>query len=234
MPRRLYLIPNVISETDENVEMLRYLLPLTAALRHFFVEEEKTARRLLKKINPALPVAECEFILLNEHSRREDIEKDFKNWADKDIGIISESGCPCVADPGAEVVSLAHREGREVIPLVGPSSTVLALMASGLSGQNFAFNGYLPKERPARIKKIKELELRSQREGQTQIFMEAPYRNQNMLEDILATCSSETMLCVACDLTASTQFIKTLPVGQWKKTSVLIDKRPALFLLQKR
>ncbi len=233
MSGKLYLIPNTISE-EGLPTVPSYIARIAEPIRIFFVEEEKAARRFLKKLNPQMPIAECVFFPLNEHTPAEEAEKNFKTVLEKDVGIISESGCPCVADPGANIVLLAHKCNMEVIPLVGPSSILLALMASGLNGQNFAFNGYLPKDRDARIKKIKELEQRSFKESQTQIFMEAPYRNQNILEDIFSHCDSETLLCIACDLTAPTQFIKTLSVKEWKKQKPSLNKRPALFLIQKK
>ena len=226
---KIFLIPNTISEQYD-------LLPSAAALgvehlRVFFVEEIKSARRLLKKINPSIHIDECVFFALNEHTPLEETQKNFQRAVDKDIGVISEAGCPCVADPGADIVLLAHQQGREIIPLVGPSSILLALMASGLSGQSFAFNGYLPKDRGERIRKIKDLEKRSTAEKQTQIFMEAPYRNQNMLEDILQNCQGSTLLCLAVDLTTPTQMIKTCAISEWKKQKIDINKKSALFLL---
>ncbi len=230
MSLKLFLIPNHIQETAD--VLLPVFAPGIEHLRVFFVEEIKSARRLLKKLNPSLVIDQCVFYDLNEHTPFKEIENNFKQAGDKDIGIISEAGCPCVADPGAVVVLLAHKYGREVVPLVGPSSIMLALMASGLNGQNFAFNGYLPKERMERIKKIKDLEKRSASEKQTQIFMEAPYRNQNLFGDILQNCGPNTLLCIAVDLMGPAQYIKTHTISQWKSESVDINKRPALFLLQ--
>ena len=230
MKSKLFLIPNQIQETANS--FLPIFAPGIEHVRVFFVEEIKSARRLLKKINPQIQIDECVFFDLNEHISLTETENNFKQAGDQDMGIISEAGCPCVADPGAAVVLLAHKQGREVISFVGPSSILLALMASGLSGQNFAFNGYLPKDRSERVKKIKELERRSAIEKQTQIFMEAPYRNQNLFDDILQNCSPGTLLCVAVDLMSPTQFIKTQDVRAWKSQKVDINKHPALFLLQ--
>ncbi|MBF0510840.1 MAG: SAM-dependent methyltransferase, partial [Candidatus Omnitrophica bacterium] len=148
-----------------------------------------------------------------------------------DTALISEAGCPCVADPGADLVSLAHQNGVKIIPLVGPTAIILALMASGLNGQNFAFNGYLPKERKEKIQKIKMLQERSKKEGQTQIFMETPYRNQNMLEDILLSCDDKIRLCVAFDITGSCEMIQTKSIKEWKSNPYHLDKKPALFLV---
>ncbi len=227
---KLFLIPNQIHETSG--VFLPISPPGMECLRVFFVEEIKSARRLLKKVNPQLDFDQCVFFNLNEHTPFKEIESNFKECADQDIGVVSEAGCPCVADPGAQVVSLAHRHGWEVVPLVGPSSILLALMASGLNGQNFAFNGYLPKEKADRVQKLKMLEKRSAHEKQTQIFMEAPYRNQSLFLDILQNCSSNTSLCLAVDLTGPGQEIKTLKIVDWKSQKVDINKRPALFLLQ--
>ena len=234
MPGKLYLIPNTISDTGDFDVIPKYIALIVEPLRYFIVEEEKSARRFLKKINLAVKFEQFYFFLLNEHTSAKETQEYLKILLDKDIGLISESGCPCVADPGANIVLWAHQNNKEVVPLVGPSSIMLALMASGLGGQNFSFNGYLPKESAERIKKIKNLEARSALEGQTQIFMEAPYRNQSIFEDILLACQGETLLSIACDLTSLEQYIKTLPIKMWKKENPPINKRPALFLIQRR
>jgi 16S rRNA (cytidine1402-2'-O)-methyltransferase len=150
-----------------------------------------------------------------------------------DVGIISDAGCPGIADPGAKVVTEAHRNDIEVIPLVGPSSILLAMMASGLNGQNFAFNGYLPIDKRERRKEIKRLERLSQEMGQAQLFIETPYRNNQMLESIIGTVNQDTLVCVACDLTLPGQFVKTLPASDWLKKKVDLNKRPTLFILQR-
>lgn len=230
MSAKLFLIPNQIHEAQDLP--VPVFAPGIAHLRVFFVEEIRSARRLLKKLNPQIVIDECIFFDLNEHILLKETEENFKKAGDQDVGIISEAGCPGVADPGADVVLLAHRQGREVIPLVGPSSILLALMASGLSGQNFAFNGYLPKDRGARVQKLKDLEVRSAKEKQTQIFMEAPYRNQHLLEDILQNCHPDALLCIAVDIMNPAQFIKTQKVRDWKGQTVEVNKKPALFLLQ--
>ena len=233
MPNKLYLIPNTISdETTVNI-LPAYLSPTIAHLRFFAVEEEKAARRLLKKINGQFPLDQAVLVKLNEHTKPRDVEKIFQEAGNQDIGIISEAGCPGVADPGSELVLLAHQKNWEVVPLVGPSAILLALMASGLTGQNFCFHGYLPKEKDLRIRKIKTLEKRSVLERQTQIFVETPYRNENILEDVLSCCEADTLLCVACDLSAPTQFIKTLPIKEWRSQKISLHKRPVVFLLGK-
>lgn len=227
---KIYLIPTPISEETFETTPAS-IASIIENLRCFIVEEEAPAQRFLKKLNPQLPINECQFFALNEHTPPREIENIFKETQNKDAGVISQAGCPCVADPGSEFILLAHKHNREIIPLTGPSSIVLALMASGLNGQNFAFHGYLPKDKDARLKKIKALEERSLKENQTQIFMEAPYRNQNLFEDILSCCAAQTLLCVAVDLTGPAQYIKTLPVKNWSKTNPPLHKKPALFLM---
>ncbi len=229
MKSKIFLIPNYICELSD--VPLPIFAPGISHVRVFFVEEPKSARRLLKKLNPQIQFDQCVFYDLNEHTLIKETEENFKQAKDQDIGVVSEAGCPCVADPGAQVVLLGHQQSREIIPLVGPSSILLALMASGLSGQNFAFNGYLPKEKSDRVRKLKDLEKRSTIEKQTQIFMEAPYRNQNLLDDVLQNCNPNTLLCLAVDLMSPTQFIKTQTIRDWKAHKIDIHKRPALFLI---
>jgi 16S rRNA (cytidine1402-2'-O)-methyltransferase len=149
------------------------------------------------------------------------------------IGLISDAGCPGVADPGSDIIKIAHQSNIKVVPLVGPSSILLAIMSSGLNGQNFAFNGYLPIDRVDKKNKIKELEKTSQQKNQSQIFIETPYRNNKMLEDLTKTLSGDTKLCIACDITLSTEYIKTLSVNEWKKNKINIDKKPAIFIIHK-
>ncbi len=232
MPGKLYIIPNTISGDGDFSGVPNYIAALIAPLQYFIVEEEKSARRLLKKVNPQIVFEQCQFFPLSEHTSAKELQEYLKTVLTEDIGLISESGCPCVADPGAEVVLWAHKNNKKVIPLVGPSSIMLALMASGLNGQNFAFNGYLPKERAERIKKIKELEMRSAQESQTQIFMEAPYRNQNLFEDVISACQPSTLLSISSDLTGQGEYIETLPISAWKSEAPPLHKKPALFLIQ--
>ena len=234
MMAKLYLIPTTLTD-DGNVNVIpSATIEKVKMLRCFMVEEEKVARRFLRKIDPSFPLQDCEYFALNEHTAAKDTKDFFETHLNQDIGIISESGCPCVADPGADVVLLAHRKNMEVIPLIGPSSIILALMASGLNGQNFAFNGYLPKEKSVRIEKIKALEKRSQEDRQTQIFMETPYHNQQLLEDFLSACHPSTLVCVASDLTGEKEYVKTLSVQDWRKQKITLEKKPALFLIQKK
>jgi 16S rRNA (cytidine1402-2'-O)-methyltransferase len=227
---KLYLVPNTINKASGNI-LPDYIASDIKDVRVFFVEEPKSARRLLKSLDAQFPLSDCRYLDLNEHSNPQQVQEYVKILKSQNCAIISEAGCPCVADPGADLVFLAHQNKIEIIPLIGPSSILLALMASGLNGQNFAFNGYLPKDRRERTQKIKILEDRSFKEKQTQIFMETPYRNQNILEDILAVAQDKTQLCVACDITGPHQIIKTMSIKEWKQNPLNFDKKPALFLL---
>ena len=231
MPK-LYLVPNNINDDALN-SLPAGIAGAIKDVRVFFVEEPKSARRLLKALDPQFPLADCRFLDVNEPTSTQDIHGYVKLLKEGDSAVISEAGCPCVADPGAELVSLAHQNLVDVVPLVGPSSILLALMASGLNGQNFAFNGYLPKDGQARVQKVRWLEERSFKEKQAQIFMETPYRNQSLLEDILSTAQDKTLLCIACDITGAHQAIRTMSIKEWKKQPSVLEKRPALFLLQK-
>jgi len=233
MAAKLYLIPTQLS--DENLLVIPdYVKEITNSLDEFVVENEKSARHFLKRIGYKKPLNELQLYLLNEHTPSTDVTQLLKPLLDgKNMGLLSEAGCPAVADPGAELVSAAHRNNISVVPLVGPSSVILSLMASGLNGQSFSFVGYIPKERNARIKTLKELEKISRTKNQTQIFIEAPYRNQHLLEDILQTCDAETMLCIACEITAPNEFIKTKSIKEWKKKVPEINKRDAIFLIGK-
>jgi 16S rRNA (cytidine1402-2'-O)-methyltransferase len=233
MQGKLYLIPSFLGSENPNEVFPELNSQIIRNLKYFIVEEERTARRFLKKIVPEIQIDQLQIRLLNEHTKPEEI-LNFLNPAEFDsIGLISEAGVPCVADPGAAVVRLAHQKGIEIIPLVGPSSILLALMGSGLNGQNFTFHGYLPVQKNERVKSIKLLEKRSFQENQTQMFIEAPYRNQAMLGDILNSCSSETLLCIACDLTLPNQLLKTMTIREWKIKLPDIQKRPAIFLLKR-
>lgn len=205
-----------------------------ATCRTFIVEELRSARRFLKKAGYPYPIDETDFHLLNEHTTHGEIG----GYLDaigrgENVGLLSEAGLPCVADPGAMIVRVAQRRGIEVVPLVGPSSLMLALMASGLNGQSFAFNGYLPVEKNQRASAIRKLEERARREGQTQLFIEAPYRNNQMLEALCTVLQADTSVCVACDLTLPTQTIRTLPSGKWKteRTKLNLHKRNTVFLI---
>ncbi len=227
---RLFLIPSPIA--DETFETIPAINAKTIShVKIFFVEEPKSARRFLKKINPDINLNECQFFALNEHTSVEEISR-YQNFVVKeDCGIISEAGCPCVADPGAVLARLAHAKNIQVVPLVGPSSIMLALMASGLNGQTFSFHGYLPKDQKERREKIRSLEKKLSQEKATQIFMETPYRNNHLLEDILLSCHPKTTLCIASDLTSKTQTVKTQSIEDWRKEKISLRQSPTLFLL---
>jgi 16S rRNA (cytidine1402-2'-O)-methyltransferase len=229
---KLFLIPTLLGDTDVRSSLPENVLQIIQNLGEFVVEDERTARRFLATLKMAKPIKELKFHELSEHTDPSQVPS-FLESVEKgvDIGLLSEAGCPCVADPGSILVRLAHEKGIEVVPLVGPSSLMLALMASGMNGQNFSFVGYLPKEQGARIRKLQELERLAQNKGQTQLFIETPYRNNHMLEDILKHCKSDTRLCLAADLTLPTQFAQTKTVAEWRKNVPDLDKRPTVFLL---
>jgi len=228
----LYLIPSFLGESSAG-----NLFPLSNAqiirgIRHFIVEELRTARRFLKEVCPEIDIGQLTFYLYNEHSNSTGlnafIEPLLKGY---DAGIISEAGTPCVADPGSRIVSLAHASGIRVIPLVGPSSILLALMASGFNGQQFTFHGYLPIDKHARAKRIRKLEQVMMSNDETQIFIETPYRNLQLFKTIIETCRESTLLCIAASLTEPGEYIITRSVKEWKKTTPDINRKPAVFLL---
>lgn len=230
----LYLIPVTLGgqKTESVIPDANSLI--VKKIKYFIVEEIRSARRYLKKIDPNINIDELNFQELNEHTPKQGLEDLitplFKGF---DVGIISEAGCPGIADPGADIVRLAHERNIRVIPLVGPSSILLSLMASGMNGQNFAFVGYLPVRRNERINAIREIEKRSAMEKQTQIFIEAPYRNTQLIDDLTTTLNDHTRLCIAADITLETEFIQTKTIASWKKEVPAINKRPAIFLIYK-
>lgn len=229
---RLYLIPSPLGENDPSEVIPSPVLASLQGFRTFVVEEVRTARRYLSRAGLKGRIGELEFFELNEHTDEAVIEgylRLFEN--DNDVALISEAGLPAVADPGAQLVALAHRHGIEVIPAVGPSSLMLALMASGLNGQSFAFVGYIPAKTDERRGRLKTLEKVSAQFRQTQILIETPYRNDALFNDILSVCSPSTRLCVAANITMPDAFIKTKKVGQWKKEGLVIGKRPCVFLI---
>jgi 16S rRNA (cytidine1402-2'-O)-methyltransferase len=230
MPGKLYLIPTGLS--DDALDVIpAYVLELTQQLNHFFVEDERSVRRYLRKSGYARHFDDVVLLPLNEHSDAATISKYADElMAEHDWGLMSEAGVPAVADPGHSLVRIAHERNIKVIPLVGPSSIILALMASGLNGQQFCFHGYLPVKQGERMKKIREIELES-KSGETQIFIETPYRNQSLLNDILSTCRDETYLCVAVGLTGAHEMIRTKKIGEWKREQLQLDKTPAMFLI---
>ena len=229
----LYLIPCTLGEPPP-LEVLPILVKKAIEnIDHYIVEHEKSARRFIKSVASKKQQNSLHIEEINKFTKPEEIpqmlEPCFNGF---DVGIISDAGCPGIADPGAAVVEQAHQKGVKVIPLVGPSSILLALMASGFNGQNFAFNGYLPIDKVERKQKIKQLEKKSIVENQSQLFIETPYRNNQMLESLVKTLQNTTGICVACDITLSTQYIRTAPVKQWKRIKVDLHKRPAIFIIQ--
>ncbi|MFO7978125.1 MAG: SAM-dependent methyltransferase [Bacteroidales bacterium] len=228
----LYLIPSSLGGDDVDDIIPRRNKALLNQLDEFIVENLRTARRFMRSAGFTNSFDQVNFHLLNKHTSATELggflEQALKG---KNIGLLSEAGCPCIADPGQGVVRQAHLLGIRVVPLVGPSSILLALMASGFNGQSFTFHGYLPIQPPDRAKAIRELEKQASLKNQTQIFMETPFRNDQMMEAIVGNCRPETLLCVACDLTKKEEFIKTLPVGAWKKQMPVLHKRTSIFLL---
>jgi len=230
---KLFLIPNLLGEGDPEEMLPAYVLSIVREVRYFIVEDIRTARRFLSKVKMPVPIDALIFFTLNEHTSDKEISHYLDPAKEFDIGVISEAGVPGVADPGADIVRLAHVQGVSVVPLVGPSSILMAVMASGMNGQNFAFNGYLPIKRPDRISKIRYFEKRALTENQTQLFIEAPYRNMQLLEDLLHTCAGTTLLGIASDISLATEFIKTQSIEKWKNQIPELHKRPTIFLLGK-
>ncbi|MGK6350624.1 SAM-dependent methyltransferase [Parapedobacter sp. DT-150] len=229
----LYLIPVPLADNAAAASYTPYLTRIVNTIDEYIVENEKTARKFLKQAG--LQKAQSELILhdYGKHIRNQaDSARYFAGLlAGRDVGLMSEAGCPGVADPGAEIVAEAHRRGINVVPLVGPSSILLALMASGFSGQSFVFHGYLPIDKGERTTKIKALEQAAQRQKQTQLFIETPFRNNQLLAEILRTCNPQTRLCVACNLTAVDEQVISLPVQQWRAQAHDFHKKPAIFLI---
>jgi len=228
MPGTLYVIPSTLGGRAAEA-LPGSSLDLIRTLKCFAVENAKSARAFLNDVGMPCPMQD-----LNISTLGDDVSPQVKILKVTSLGLLSEAGCPAIADPGAGLVEAAHREGIKVVPLVGPSSIVLALMASGLEGQRFAFCGYLPREAAARTRRIAELERRSRKEAETQIFIETPYRNDALLGALLASCNSETLLCLASDLTLDSEQVKTRTIGQWRGGRPVIGKRPTVFLLLAR
>ncbi|NLR61953.1 SAM-dependent methyltransferase [Chitinophaga polysaccharea] len=230
-PGNVYLVPTVLSP-DALFSIPAYVTVIVQRLSVFYVENERTARRYLKALDRNINIDALQLLIMNEN-QPPDVTIGRKLLLEgKDIGILSEAGCPAIADPGHLVVQMAHSIDARIIPMIGPNSMLLALMASGMNGQNFQFVGYLPVKGPERIKTIRELETTSERKQQTQLFIEAPYRNNQLLKDIVDNCKDGTRVCVAADITAPTEYIKTKTVKEWKKQLPDLHKRPAIFLIQ--
>ena len=229
---KLYLIPSPLGENEPAEVIPTPVLESLKGFKTFVVEEMRTARRYLSKAGLKGRIGELEFFELNEHTDQATVEGYLKLFQDgNDVALISEAGLPAVADPGAQLVALAHQNGIEIVPQVGPSSLMLALMASGLNGQSFAFCGYIPAKTEERRSRLRTLEKVSGQLRQTQILIETPYRNDSLFADILATCNASTRVCVAANITMPDAYIRTMKVSQWKKEGLVIGKRPCVFLI---
>ena len=229
---KLYLIPSPLGDNDPAEVIPGPVLGLLQGFRTFVVEETRTARRYLSRAGMKGRISELEFHELNEHTAPEPTDSYLKLFENgNDVALISEAGLPAVADPGARLVALAHRHGIEVVPCVGPSSLMLALMASGMNGQSFAFCGYLPAKPDERKQRLKAIEKIASGTGQSQIFIETPYRNDAMLKDILEVCMPGTKLCIAADITLPDASIRTMTVAEWRKEGTVIGKRPCVFII---
>ena len=234
METALYLLPVTLGDTPLDNVLPAYNLRVIQGIGHYIVEDVRSARRFLKKVDHNIDIDSLTFYTLNKHTKPEDIAGYLKPLEQgHSMGVISEAGCPAVADPGADVVAIAQRKRLKVVPLVGPSSVILSVMASGFNGQSFAFHGYLPIDASERMKKLKLLEQRIYAENQTQIFIETPYRNQKMLDDIVQHCRPQTRLCIAANITCADEFIRTRTVGEWKGHLPDLAKIPCIFLLYK-
>jgi 16S rRNA (cytidine1402-2'-O)-methyltransferase len=229
----LYLIPCTLGENSP-LEVLPLLIKKAIEnIDHYIVEHEKSARRFIKNVASKKQQNSLHIEEINKFTDQEDIPNMLAPCLKGlDVGVISDAGCPGIADPGAAVVAQAHKNGIKVVPLVGPSSILLAMMASGFNGQNFAFNGYLPIDKAERKAKIKQLEKRSIQDNQSQLFIETPYRNNQMLESLTTALQKNTEICVACDITLSTEYIRTAPAKDWKRIKVDLHKRPTMFIIQ--
>ncbi|WP_316790467.1 SAM-dependent methyltransferase [Pedobacter frigoris] len=228
----LFLIPVPLADNASQKSFTAFLGDTINSLSTYIVENEKTARKFLKEAGIKIPQSELVIHDYGKHKRNDSMVPYFKElMTGKDVGLMSEAGCPGVADPGAEVVLEAHKRGIKVVPLVGPSSILLALMASGFNGQSFTFHGYLPIDKVERGKRIKELEQLAQTKKQTQLFIETPFRNNHLFEDILKNTAGQTLLCVACNLTGEDEFVKTMSIGQWRQERIDLHKKPTIFLL---
>lgn len=229
---KLYLVPNVLSEGDWQNVLPAQIFTVVTATKYFIVENTRTARRFLKLVNREIDIDTLTFFELNKYTSAADLPT-FLKPAEQgfDMAVISEAGCPGVADPGADVVKIAHQKGMTVVPLVGPSSILLALMASGMNGQNFAFNGYLPVKPGERSREILALEKKVKTGQQTQIFIETPYRNNQLAADLVKTCSPSTQLCIAANITGENEMIVTKSIQQWKNNLPDLHKQPVIFLI---
>ncbi len=234
MKGKLYLIPTTLGD-NEPLDVLPYKVKqIIEQTNHFVVENEKTARRFIKRICPDKQQSSLVLYPLDKRVQDIDTQRYLDICVSENIGLLSEAGVPAIADPGAVIVALAHKKNIRVVPLVGPSSILLAMMSSGFNGQNFTFNGYLPIDNKERKSSLKKLEKSSKELKQSQIFIETPYRNDKMLQEILSALHPETMLCIAADITLETEYIRTLSINEWRNTSKPnLHKRPAIFIIHK-
>ncbi|MGN7203671.1 SAM-dependent methyltransferase [Pedobacter sp. SAFR-022] len=231
----LFLIPVPLAENAAHKSFTAYNIEVINAINTYIVENEKTARKFLKEAGIKIPQSELVIHDYGKHKRGNSMVPFFKElMTGKDVGLMSEAGCPGVADPGAEVVAEAHKRGIKVVPLSGPNSILLALMASGFNGQSFTFHGYIPIDKVERGKRIKELEQLAEKNRQTQIFIETPFRNNHLFDDILKNTAAQTLLCVASNLTAEDEFVKTQTIGQWKQEKIDLHKKPTIFLIYRQ
>jgi len=230
---KLFLIPTTLGDFDSISNVLPdYNTQIIHSIDIFIVEQVRTARRFLSRLKHPVSIDDIEFYELNKHTREDDVFSFLYGIkGGKSIGLLSEAGTPCIADPGASVVKIAHELNIKVVPLVGPNSIILSLMASGFNGQNFTFHGYLPIDKSDLSRKLKEIEQKARKENQTQIFIETPYRNNQMLSTIIKSCSPNTLLCIATDLTLSTEVVLTLPISSWKRRKPDFHKKPTVFLI---
>ena len=234
MEAAIYLLPVTLGDTAIDRVLPAYNREIILGIRHFIVEDVRSARRFLKRVDPSIQIDGLTFYPLNKHTSPDAIAGYLQPLeAGEAMGVISEAGCPAVADPGADVVAIAQRKGLKVVPLVGPSSILLSVMGSGFNGQSFAFHGYLPIEQGERVRRLKELEQRVYAEYQTQLFIETPYRNNKLLEELLRTCRPQTKLCIAANLTCEGEYIRTKTIREWKGHLPDLSKIPCIFLLYK-
>ncbi|MBO6881568.1 MULTISPECIES: SAM-dependent methyltransferase [Winogradskyella] len=231
---KLYLIPTRLGDNPPLEVLPISIKKVIEDIDYYIVENEKTARRFIKRISPGKSQPKLKLSILNKYTTEAERNTFLNPCLDgESIGLLSEAGCPAIADPGSDIVSLAHQMNIRVVPLVGPSSIIMALMASGMNGQSFCFNGYLPIDKGERKSKLKSLERLSSEHNQAQIFIETPYRNMKMLDDLSSVLQPQTRVCVACDLTLPTEFIKTMSAKDWKHNKEDLHKRPAIFIIQK-
>ena len=232
METALYLIPVTLGETSIEQVLPTYNKDIITGISHFIVEDVRSARRFLKKVEKSIDIDALTFYTLNKHTDPKAISSYLQPLVEgKSMGVISEAGCPAVADPGADVVAIAQHKGLKVVPLVGPSSIIMSVMASGFNGQSFAFHGYLPIEPAERAKRLKQLETRIYTESQTQLFIETPYRNNKMVDEIMKHCKPQTKLCIAANITCEGEYIMTRTIKEWKGKVPDLSRTPCIFLL---